>query len=252
MRTLTRREVTTRLTFDGLVAGGSLSIPVVWSPDSTRVAYGCSRAGLYDVYQVLASGAGRPEPLVKSDVVYKLSAAWSPDGKYFLFSELGQGSQWDLWLQPLRGDRTPLPYLRTPFNEDTGAISPDGRWLAYDSDETGTPEIYVRSFPEPGEKYRVSTSGGTYSQWSRDGKELVLFSPNQYFYGSGPIYTVDVETTPTFKAGRPRVLFTPRPDVSGLVATGDLSRFLATAPAEGAAPASITVTLNWQAALERQ
>jgi eukaryotic-like serine/threonine-protein kinase len=246
-----QRSVTTRLTFDGLVAGGGMSMPVVWSPDGTRVAYGCAKSGLYDVYQVLASGSGRPEQLVHSDVQMKIAAAWSPDGKYFVFSGEGEGGQYDLWVQPLHEDRAPFPYLRTPFNEDACAISPDGRWLAYDSDETGAMEIYVRSFPEPGEKYRVSTSGGTIAQWSRDGKQLLYFSLSQYYSGSGPIYVVDVETKPTFKTGAPRLLFTPRPDISGLVATADLSRFLATVPAEGAPPASITVTLNWEAALER-
>jgi Tol biopolymer transport system component len=245
------RSVTTRLTFDGLVAGGwGWAVPVVWSPDNTRVAYCYDHSGRLDVYQVLVSGAGQPEPLVRSDVWYKYPLAWSPDGKYLLFTQLSEGGLYDLWLLPLQGSRTPMPYLRTPFTEDFVAVSPDGHWLAYDSDETGTPEIYVRSFPEPGEKYRVSTSGGMVPQWSRDGKELVFFSLNQYYFGAGPIYAVDVETTPTFRAGTPRVLFTPRPDLSGLVATADLSRFLATAPAQGAAPASIAITLNWPAALE--
>jgi eukaryotic-like serine/threonine-protein kinase len=247
-----QRAVTTRLTFDGLVSGGNFgSDPVVWSPDSTRVAYRRWQSGRTDVYQMLASGAGQPEPLVQSDVVFKGPVAWSPDGKYLVFSQQSEGGQYDLWLLPLHGDRTPVPYLRTPFTEDLAALSPDGRWVAYDSDETGRPEIYVRSFPEPGEKYRVSTSGGMIAQWSRDGKKLAFFSLGPYYYGSGPIYVVDVETKPTFKAGTPRVLFTPRPDLSGPVATADLSRFLATAPTEGATPASITITLNWQAVLER-
>jgi Tol biopolymer transport system component len=247
-----QRSVTTRLTFDGLVAQGwGMAVPVVWSPDSTRVAYCYDRSGVFHVYQILASGAGRPEPLLQSDAVYKLPTAWSPDGKYVIFTQLGEGGVYDLWLLPLHGDRTPVPYLRTPFNENFAAFSPDGRWLAYDSDETGKPEIYVRSFPDQGEKYRVSTSGGMIAQWSRDGKELLFFSSSQYYYGSGPIYAVDVETKPTFRAGTPRVLFTPRPDISGLATAADLSRFLATVPAEGSAPASITITLNWQAALKR-
>jgi Tol biopolymer transport system component len=229
-----------------------MGMPVVWSPDSSRVAYGYVRSGVSDVYQILASGTVQPEPLVQSDVTYKYPLAWSPDGKYVVFTQLGDEGLYDLWLAPLQGDRTPRPYLRTPFNEDFASLSPDGRWLAYNSDETGTSEIYVRSFPEPGEKYRVSTSGGTVTQWSSDGKELLFFSLNRYYSGSGPIYAVDVETSPTFRAGAPRMLFPPRPDLSGLAMTADLSRFLATVPAEGAPPASITVTLNWQAALERQ
>jgi Tol biopolymer transport system component len=248
-----QRAVTTRLTVDGRVAQGwGMAVPVVWSPDSTRVAYCYDRCGMYDVYQILASGTDQPEPLVQSNVTYKYPLAWSPDGKYVVFTQLGEGGMYDLWLLPLQGDRTPVPYLETPFNEDFAAFSPDGRWLAHNSDETGTPEIYVRSFPEPGEKYRVSTSGGTTPKWSRDGKELLYFSLSQYYYGSGPIYAVDVETAPTFRAGTPQALFTPRPDFSGLAVTADLSRLLATAPVEGAAPASITITLNWQAALERR
>jgi len=247
-----QRSVTTRLTFDGKVAQGwGMAVPVVWSPDSARVAYCYDRSGVYDVYQILTSGEGRPEPLVQSGESYKLPVAWSPDGKYVVYNQLDATGMYDLWVVPVQGDRSPVPYIRTPFTEDFAAFSPDGRWLAYDSDETGTAEIYVRPFPEPGEKYRVSTSGGMIVQWSRDGKELVFFSLSQYYDACGPIYAVDVETTPTFRASTPRVLFTPRPGISGLAVSADLSRFLATVPRGGATPASITITLNWQAALER-
>jgi serine/threonine-protein kinase len=248
------RSVTTRLTFDGLVSGGGgMGVPVTWSPDSTRVAYAYDRFGRFDVYQILTSGAGRPEPLVQSDVWFKLPVGWSPDGKYLAFTQIGEGAAYDLWLLPLEGNRTPVPYLRTPFSEDYAAFSPNGEWLAYASDETGAPEIYVRSFPNPGEKHRVSTSEGTIVQWSKDGRELLFFSLGHVYYtGCGPVYTVEVQTKPTFKAGAPRLLFTPRPDLSGLVATSDLSRFLATAPAQGAVPASITITLNWRAALQNR
>jgi len=109
----------------------------------------------------------------------------------------------------------------------------------------------VRSFPNPGEKIRVSTAGGTIAQWSRDGKELLMYSLSLYFYGGGPIYIVDVETAPTFKAHPPRVLFVPPPSLNGLAALDDLSRFLVTIPAEGAAPPGITVTLNWPALLRQ-
>jgi WD40 repeat protein len=248
------RAMATRLTFDGLVGSGTtIGSAAVWSPDGSRIAlmYNRSGSGLYDVYQVLASGAGRLEPLVQSDIVFKLPVAWSPDGRYLVFAQNEEATGWDLWLLPLEGDRKPVPYLRTPFNESTAAISPDGRWLAYDSDETGAPEIYVRSFPEPGEKHRISTSGGTGAQWSRDGHELLIFVLSQFFSGNGPIFSVEVETTPSFKAGTPHLLFTPQPDLMGLTATSDLKRFLAAVPVEGAAPLSITVTLNWQAALKR-
>jgi Tol biopolymer transport system component len=249
---LQRAAVATRLTFEGVASGGGgIGSSAVWSPDGTKVAFQYKGPGLYDVYQVLASGAGRPEPLVQSEVVFKTPAVWSPDGRYLVFAQNDEATGWDLWLLPMQGDRKPVPYLRTPFNETSAAISPDGRWLAYDSDETGTPEIYVRSFPEPGEKHRVSLQGGTGAQWSSTGKELLIWTSGQFYSTYGSIYIVEVQTTPSFKAGTPRLLFTPRQDLLGIAATSDLKRFLAAVPVEGAAAPSITVTLNWQAALKR-
>jgi hypothetical protein len=156
-----------------------------------------------------------------------------------------------MWLLPLDGQRKPVPYLCTPFNEGGGDVSPDGRWLAYTSDETGRFEIYVRSFPEPGERYRVSTTGGTAAQWSRDGRELLIWAGGDLWRTAGPVLSVDVQTTPSFKLGSPRLLFTPRSDIPGMVASRDLKRFLAVVPVEGAAPPTITVILNWQEALKR-
>ena len=173
-------------------------------------------------------------------------------GEYLVFAQNDEATGWDLWLLPLEGDRKPVPYLRTPFNEISADISPDGRWLAYDSDETGSPEIYVRSFPEPGEKYRVSTSGGTAARVV-EGRPGVarLDRRRSFLLTNGSVFSVDVETTPSFRAGTPRLLFTPRQDIAGIAATRDLKRFLAAVPVEGAAPPSITVMLNWQAALKR-
>ena len=244
-----RRAVATRLTFDGLATPQQFGVAGIWSPDGRRIAIQYNRSGSYDVYQVLTTGNGRPEPLVQSAVALKSPAEWSPDGRFLVFSQNDEATGWDLWLLPLQGDRKPVPYLRTPFNEISATLSPDGRWLAYDSDETGTSEIYVQSFPVAGEKYRVTTSGGTSAKWSKDGRELLIWTSG--LNNSGPVLSVGVETTPTFRAGKPRVLFTPRPDLVGIAATPDLKRFLAAIQVEGAAPPSITVTTNWQAALKR-
>jgi serine/threonine protein kinase/Tol biopolymer transport system component len=247
-----QRAVTTRLTFDGLLAaGGGTGSAAVWAPDGSRVAYMCNQSGLYDIYQVLTNGTGKPEPLVQSDVVFKAPVTWSPDGKYLVFSQNVEKTQWDLWLLPMQGDRKPVPYLRTPYDENTAALSPDGRWMAYSSNETGRAEIYVRSFPEPREKHRISVSGGTAAQWSQDGRELLFLSSDQMAYTVGSIFTVDVQTSPSFKAGAPRLLFTPRQDLMGIAATADLKRFLAAVPVEGSASPSITVMLNWQTVLKK-
>jgi Tol biopolymer transport system component len=240
--------VATRLTFDEMVTTGAIWL---WSLDGSRIVFGYNPTGPYDIYQVSASGAGRPEPLYQSSVNLKLPMAWSPDERYLIFCQDVEETGWDIWLLPLEGERRPVPYLGSPFNEIIGAVSPDGRWLAYSSDETGTAEIYVRSFPEPGEKHQVTTAGGWGAQWSRDGRELLIWTGNFYTSLYGKILSVEVETSPSFKAGTPRELFTPRLDMAGLAATSDLQRFLAAVPVEKAAPATITVILNWQAGLKR-
>jgi Tol biopolymer transport system component len=243
-----QRAIPTRATFDGSQASGGCN---VWSPDGSRIAYQCNPSGPYDVYQVLANGTGRPEPLVQSSVVLKLPEAWSPDGKYFVYGQNDGATGWDVWLLPLTGERKPVPYLRSPFNEIGLDISPDGRWLAYASDESGTSEIYVQSFPVPGERHRITTAGGVGAQWSRNGRELLIATGGSFATVVGPFLSADVQTSPTFSAGTPRPLFSPRPDLLGIAPTRDLQRFLAAVPVEGAAPPSISVVMNWQAALKR-
>ncbi len=244
-----QRGVPSRLTFDGSAVSGSASL--LWSPDGSYIVFQCNPTGPYDIYQVLASGTGRPEPLYQSSVVLKYPAALSPDGKFLAFTQDDESNGWDLWLLPLEGERKPIPYLRTPFQEFGSAMSPDGRWLAYSSDETGTAEIYVSSFPNPREKHRITISGGAEAQWSQDGREMLIYTGGFTPTAGGAILSVEVETIPTFKVGTPRVLFTAQPDMAGLHATRDLQRFLAAVPIEKAAPPSITVILNWQAGLKK-
>jgi Tol biopolymer transport system component len=244
------RPVASPLTFDGSAASSARGDSLVfWSPDGGRVTYQC---GGYDICEVPTTGAGLPEPLIQQSGVFHDPSGFSPDGRYVVFSRLDEGKAYDLYLLPLQGDRKPVRYLHTPFNAVAAAVSPDGHWLAYASDETGRSEVYVRSFPEPGEKYPISMAGGGRAQWSKDGRELLIYTGSDLSHTVGPVYAVDVQTTPTFKAKTPRLLFTPRRDVLGLAATSDLQRFLAAVPVEGASPASITVVLNWQAALKER
>jgi hypothetical protein len=119
------------------------------------------------------------------------------------------------------------------------------------SDEAGTNEVYVCSFPVPGEKHRVTTSGGQGAMWSQDGRELLTWTGGGFANSFGTVLSVEIGTTPSFRAGAPRVRFTPRRDIAGFTATRDLRRFLVAVPVEGAAAPSIEVMLDWQEALKR-
>jgi len=147
----------------------------IWSPDGTRVVFSSNRKGAYDLYQKPADGSGKEEILLQSANL-KRPNSWSPDGRFILYWD-GQNNG-DLWLLPLEGDRKPFPFLSTPFNEQQGAFSPDGKWVAYESDESGLPEVYVRPFPGPGGKSQVSTGGGSSPRWRADGKELYYIAPD--------------------------------------------------------------------------
>src|SRR4029453_6555778 len=102
----------------------------------------------------------------------KFPMGFSPDGRYLLFRNTSPNYNWDLWALPLQGDRKPFPVVKTPFQEMIAEFSPDARWLADQSNETGQYEIYVQQFPEPGARGQISTSGGSQPRWRRDGKEL--------------------------------------------------------------------------------
>jgi Tol biopolymer transport system component len=98
--------------------------------------------------------------------------SWSPDDKYIVFEVTDLKTGWDLWVLPLSGDRKAYPLMQTPFNETWAEISPNGKWIAYASDETGRYEVYIRPYPSGDGKWQVSTNGGWYPRWQKDGKEL--------------------------------------------------------------------------------
>jgi Tol biopolymer transport system component len=167
----------TRLTFDA----ASDNRPI-WSPDGTRIAFRSSRMGLADLYLKRANGVAVEELLVASDQI-KTPLSWSADGRYLLYRSNDTQSSGNLWFVPMMGDRTPSVFLETPFRESQGVFSPDGRWVAYQSDESGRGEIYVRPFP-PGAtstaargQWQVSTEGGINPVWRPDGKEVYYLNP---------------------------------------------------------------------------
>jgi Tol biopolymer transport system component len=178
---------------------------------------------------------------------------WSHDGRYLIF-ELDGGVKMksDLWLLPMTGELTPVPYLQTPFSETHARFSPDGRWVAYVSDESGRPEIYVQSFPATGGKWQVSTGGGDQPQWRGDGKELY------YVAGDRNLMAVAVNTTSTFEASQPTALFQTRLPITTLTddrnnyaGTADGQKFLVNNLVEQNNSAPITFVLNWDSGLSQ-
>ena len=161
----------------------------------------------------------------------------------------GQAVGSDLWLLPLEGDRKPVPYLQTPFSESDAQFSPDGRWMAYASNESGEPQIYVQGIPASGAKWQISTTGGNQPRWRRDGKEL-------FYVSAQKLMAAPVKTGTAFEAGSPQPLFEIQPvstrfdNQATYQPTADGQRFLVTAPVGGAATPPITVVLNWQATLK--
>ena len=164
------RGVPTRFTFDPAVE----SAPV-WSPDGSRVVFRSSRNGEMQLYQKLASGIGSEDPF-PNVTGFAFPEDWSSDGRFIVYRLGGGGVLDDLWVLPLSDEQKPFGFLTTPYSESHAQLSPDGRWLAYRSNESGRFEVYVQSFPKPASKWQISTGGGGQPRWRGDGKELYYVS----------------------------------------------------------------------------
>ncbi len=243
-------------TLDRITSDPSQDWMAVWSPDGTRIAFANRSPGSHGIYQKTSNGVGNEEVLLKSDEL-QYPYDWSPDGHFLVYGITSGGTQLELWYLPVTGDdRKPRAYLQSQFSQTQAQFSPDGRFLAYTSDETGRSEIYVRPFPNAlGGRWLVSTNGGTQPRWRRDGKELFYISADSKMMAAG------VTTTPEFKKlDDPKALFTV-PVLGGGSAfnvfrydvSRDGQRFLidASATETAAARPPITVVLNWQALLKR-
>jgi WD40 repeat protein len=223
-------------------SAGRGSRTAAWSPDGDRLAFISSDHGREEV--TIGTLEGQSQVIRTSEDPFKYVSDWSRDGRYIVFITQGAPTGMDIWLLPLDGDRKPVPYLRTPARERTACVSPDGRWLAYVSDESGQNEIYVQSFPQPGGKVRISLDGGDGPiWWARAGRELL--------YVHGPtVMSVPVATGVDFLPGTPRPLFTHPPGVTSGDVMDDGESFLVSVAA-GSRPRDIQIIANWRALLKR-
>ncbi|HVT43070.1 MAG TPA: protein kinase [Thermoanaerobaculia bacterium] len=164
------RNVRTRFTFEP----GSEGSPV-WSPDGSAVIYSTTTGARRELKLKKVRGSGEEETLLGSEEG-KDPSSWSPDGRHVAYvrDDFTGKTKSDIWILPLEGDRTPFPFLQTPFAEWSPFFSPDGRWILYGSDESGRSEVYIAPFPGPGGKWQVSTNGAAFGVWRQNGKEIVI------------------------------------------------------------------------------
>jgi eukaryotic-like serine/threonine-protein kinase len=236
------RGVSSRFTFDK----ADKTNPV-WSPDGSRIAY--TSAHISQARRSIywkAAGGGAVEELLLEDAGNNAVEDWSPDGKLLLFNV---GSH-DVAALPLSGDRKPYPVLKAAFAQQQGHLSPDGRWIAYTSAESGRQEVFVQNFPPAGGKWQVSTNGGVEPSWRRDGREL-------YFLRGTKLHAVEVRAAgSTFEPGIPKELF-DAPVVVGTLRRNrylpapDGQRFLVVTSPKSVDASPFIVVQNWQNALQR-
>jgi Tol biopolymer transport system component len=238
----TVRDVSTRLT--------SLSAydeNPVWSPDGKTILFNRDLSDdQYEIYSISPTGVGGEKILMKDGVQIN---DWSKDGKWLIGQRKGKRS--DLWIVPMSGAGKPYPFLASEFYEFQASFSPDGRWVAYTSDESGDYEVYIQPFPASGKKWRISTNGGAEPRWRRDGKELFYFSLDR------KVMAVDVKTNDeNLEAGVPKKLF-QAVILSGFFpigmdydVTADGQRFIISSAVQQATP-PVNVIFNWTALLHK-
>ena len=237
------RNLGTRFTF---TAGNERW--VVWSPDDQRVVFFSNDDAGPAVFMKRTTGTAPEEVLFRGDASH-LPIDWSRDGRFLSLQVLrGGATGWDVWTYSFE-DKALRPFLQGPYAETSGVFSPDGRWLAYASDESGRFEVYVQPFPGPGAKLQVSTAAGVQPRWRGDGRELFYREPSGRFMAV-PVTVRDG----ALEAGAPHPLFELRANSTPGTqydVTADGQRFIVSVPvqAEGASP--LTLVLNWPALLQR-
>jgi dipeptidyl aminopeptidase/acylaminoacyl peptidase len=151
---------------------------LIWSSDGQRVVLNSFGREHLDLFEATPRGF-EPHTVLMNDTVAKWPVSWSRDGRFLLYVTNSRTTSNDIWVLPFFGDRTPYPYLRTEASENWAAFSPDGKWVAFSSTDSGTIEVYVSPFPATGRRWRVSADGGSQARWRRDGSEIFYLAPDR-------------------------------------------------------------------------
>jgi eukaryotic-like serine/threonine-protein kinase len=217
----------------------------VWSPDGRQIAFAADREGPQHIFIKTLDQATPDRQLDHSDVLFKAPNDWSPDGTWLLETQLDPDTAQNIYRLPVDGGKAER-LVAGPTLDVLAALSPDGRWLAYASDETGQYSVYVQPFGTPGRRVQVSQQGGAGSWWTRDGRTL-------FYIGTDlrTLWRADVTTGQTFSSGTPRKTGVLPPGVASIDFSPDRTRVLAIAPARTGV-GSATVVLNWRASLDRR
>jgi eukaryotic-like serine/threonine-protein kinase len=238
------RNALSRFTFDQYGDGTP-----IWSPDGKRVVFGSNRRGgryNVDLFEKAASGGGEEHLLLQSDTG-KFATSWARNGEFILFDNWVPQSKAGIWTLPLANPYDAKPVLQsTAFNQFQGQISPDGRFVAYVSDESGRFEVYVQRYPPASDKWQISSNGGLQPLWRADGNELFFVTAEQ------KLMSVEVKTGSSFKSSVPRELFQTPLQLAGgynYAVSPDGERFLMNSSLETSEGSPMTIVLNWNAKL---
>lgn len=225
-----------------ITSGPLRDASLAWSPDGSRIVFNSRRGEVHGVYAVAANGGGQEEELLRSPEPKRITGV-SRDNRLLIYTAWSPETGMDVWALTATGDRKSQPIEQSRANESQGTPSPDGRWMAFVSDESGKDQIHVRALPPSEGRWQISIDGGTHPRWRGDGRELYFLSTD------GQLMAVDVARASPVEFGVPRMLV-PLGRADGFDVSSD-GRFLVQLPVDEPGGRELHVVLNWAAELRR-